>query len=81
MVCLHQLDLDLHVPLTLRATIFPSGVTMAANGDIETGGSSAGINAPDGDAELDEGDGVDVDEGATRFGGSGGSGGSGGLAS
>ena len=65
--------------MTLRATIFPSGVTMAANGDIETGGSAAGTIAPttapaadaDGDAELDEGDGVDVDEGgATRFGGS-----------
>ena len=70
-------DLDLHVPLTLRATIFPSGVTMAANGDIETGGSAAGTIAPtaaaEGDAELDEGDGVDVDEGgATRFGGNGG---------
>ena len=47
---------------------------MAANGDIETGGSAAGIiTAAEGDAELDEGDGVDVEEGgATRFGGSGG---------
>ena len=47
---------------------------MAANGDIETGGSADGIiTAAVGDAELDEGDGVDVDEGgATRFGGSGG---------
>ena len=66
--------MDLHVPLTLRATILPSGVTMAANGDIETGGSAAGIiTAAEGDAELDEGDGDDVDDGgATRFGGSGG---------
>ena len=47
---------------------------MAANGDIETGGSADGIiTAAVGDAELDEGDGVDVEEGgATRFGGSGG---------
>ena len=61
---------------------------MAANGDIETGGSAAAAGtiaataaaAADGDAELDEGDGVDVaDEGgggATRLGGC-----SGGLAS
>ena len=58
---------------------------MAANGDIETGGSAAAAGTiaaataaaaadDDGDAELDEGDGVDVaDEGggggATRLGG------------
>ena len=71
---------DSHVPLTLRATIFPSGVSIAANGGID--GSLGGTNAPaapgadaaaaTGDAEFDRGDGV---EGATRLGGIGGGGG------